>query len=69
MLSERSIPAILGRAGDFQELGCLHFLTFVVDLGTVKAPVGMSFSLLMCYNERILRLKVEWKSTGPPCCT
>ena len=27
-----------------------HFLTFVVSLGTVIVPVGVSFSLLMCYN-------------------
>ena len=37
-----------------------HFLVFMVSLGTVMAPVGVSFSLLMCYNEHILRLK----STG-----
>ena len=35
-----------------------HFLTFMVNLGTVMAPVGVSFSVLMCYSERILRLKV-----------
>ena len=35
-----------------------HFLTLMVGLGTVMTPVGVSFSLLMCYNERILRLKV-----------
>ena len=33
----------------------------MVGLGTVMVPVGMSFGLLMCYNERILRLKVWWK--------
>ena len=26
-----------------------HFLTLMVSLGTVMAPVGVSFSLLMCY--------------------
>ena len=36
-----------GRGGDFQELGH-HFLTFMVGLGTVMVPVGVSFSLLMC---------------------
>ena len=36
------------------------------SLGTVMAPVGVSFSLLICYNERILRLTVYWKSTHPP---
>ena len=35
-----------------------HFLILVVGLGTVMAPVGVSFSLLMCYSECILRLKV-----------
>ena len=35
-----------------------HFLILMVGLGTVMAPVGVSFSLLMCYNELITRLKV-----------
>ena len=35
-----------------------HFLILMFGLGTVMAPVGVSFSLLMCYRERILRLKV-----------
>ena len=35
-----------------------HFLILMVGLGTVMAPVGVSFSLLMCYSERILRLNV-----------
>ena len=35
-----------------------HFLIFMVDLGTVMMLVGVSSSLLMCYNERVLRLKV-----------
>ena len=30
------------------------------------APVGVSLSVLMCYSERILRLKVSWKSTRLP---
>ena len=43
-----------------------HFLILMVCLGTVMPPVGVSFSLLMCYSERILRLlKVYWKSTCP----
>ena len=57
-MSRRIIPAISGREGDFQELGHCHFLTFMVDLGTVMVPVGVSFSLLMCYSDHILRLKV-----------
>ena len=35
-----------------------HFLIFMVDLGTVMMLVGMSSSLLMCYSEHVLRLKV-----------
>ena len=54
----------------------LHFFTLMVGLGIVMAPMGVSLSLLMCYNEHILRLmcyskdimrlKVQWKSTCPP---
>ena len=29
-------------------------------------PVDVSFSLLMCWNEHILRLKVWWKLTCLP---
>ena len=35
-----------------------HFLILMVSVGTVMGPVGVSFSLLMCYSEHILRLKV-----------
>ena len=35
-----------------------HFLILMVGLGTVLVPVGMSFNLLTCYSECILRLKV-----------
>ena len=41
--------------GDFEELGNHPFLTFV---RTVVASDGASLSLLMCYDERILRFKV-----------
>ena len=48
-----------GRGRDFQKLGhCPLFDLYIVGLRTVMAPVGVSFSLLMCYNEAILRLKV-----------
>ena len=37
-----------GRGGDFKELGHHPLLgLLMVDLGTVMAPLGMSFSLLM----------------------
>ena len=35
-----------------------HFLILMVGLGTVMVPVGVSFSLLTCYSEHILRLEV-----------
>ena len=38
-----------------------RFLTFMV-----LTPVGVSFSILMCYTEHVLRLRVEWKSTYLP---
>ena len=47
-----------GRGRSFQELGHCLLLTFVVGLRTVMAPVAVSCSMLMCYNELILRLKV-----------
>ena len=47
-----------GRGGDFQELGHCPLFDLSGWPSTVLAPVGVSFSLPMCYNERILRLKV-----------
>ena len=44
-------------AGISRNWATAHFLILVVGLETVIAPVGVSFSLLMCYSERILRLK------------
>ena len=34
------------------------FWSLMVGLGTVTAPLGMSFSLLMCYGERVLRSRL-----------
>ena len=39
-----------------------HVLTFMVGLGTVMAPVGVSLRRLIYYNKYIMRLKVYWKS-------
>ena len=55
-----------GRGGDFQELG--HhplFWSLMVSLGTGTVPLGVSFSLLMCYNECTLRIKISLKLTRP----
>ena len=35
-----------------------HLLVFMVGLGIVMVPVGISFNLLMYYSECLLRLKV-----------
>ena len=43
-----------------------HFLNFMVGLGIARTPVDISLSLMMCYNESTLRLKVWWKLTCPP---
>ena len=45
-------------AGISRNWATAHFLILMVDLGTVMAPVDVLFSLLMCYGEHILRLKV-----------
>ena len=47
-----------GRSGDFQELGHYPLLTLMVDHGTVMVPVDVSFSLLICYDEGILRFSI-----------
>ena len=44
--------------GISRKWGTAHFFILMVGLGTVMAPVGVSFNLLMCYSEHILRLKV-----------
>lgn len=64
LVSGRSVPAILRKQWGFLELGPL--LTFIVSLGNVMVPVGVSFSLLICYNQHIMRLKVQWKWTHLP---
>ena len=66
-MSGRIIPTILGKGWGFPGIGPLPtFWPFMVSLGTVMALVGMSFSMLIYYNECIIRLKVYWKSNLPP---
>jgi len=51
-----------GRGRHFQELGhCPVFWPLMVSLGTAMAPVSMSFSMLMCYNEHVMSFKIYWK--------
>ena len=47
-----------------------HFLVFMVDLGTVMTPLGVSFSLPMCYSEHmgvclLSHLSRVWLSVTP----
>ena len=55
-----------GEGVGFPEIGPLPiFLPFMAGLRSVMAPVGVLFSMLMHYNERIMRLQVHWKSNLP----
>ena len=38
-----------------------HILIFMLCHGTVMLPMGMLFSLLICYSEHVLGRKVWWK--------
>ena len=43
--------------GVFRNWDTTHFVTLMVSLGMLIKPVGVPFSLLMCYNESTPRLK------------
>ena len=62
--SGRIIPIILEKGWWFSGIGPLPtFWSLMVCLRIVMALVSVSLSLLMCYIEHILRLKIYWKST------
>ena len=62
-MSGRIIPTIWGKRWGFPGTGPLPtFWPFMVSLRTVMALLGVSFSMLIYYNECIMRLKVHWKS-------
>ena len=66
-MSGRIIPTILGKGRIFPGIEPPPtFRPFMVSLGTVLVLVGVSFSMLMYYNECIMRLKVHWKLNLPP---
>ena len=46
-----------GKGGISRCLATVYF-SWMVDLGTVTAPLTVSFSLLTCYNELKLSVKV-----------
>ena len=61
-MSGRIILTILGKGWGFPGIGPPPtFWPFMVILGTVMALVGVSFSMLMYYNEHIMRVIVYWK--------
>ena len=58
-MSGRIIPTILEKEWGFPGIGpSPTFWPFMVGLGTVMAPVDVSFSVLIYYKENIMRLKV-----------
>ena len=60
-MSERIIPTILGEGWRVPGMGPPPtFLSLMVSLGTVMVPVGVSFVVLMCYSECILRVQLSW---------
>ena len=59
LMSGRIIPNISRKEQRFPGIGPpLVFWSLMVSLGTVMAPLGVPFSLLMCYNQCILRIKI-----------
>ena len=58
-MSGMIISAILEKGWRFLRTGPPPTVwSLMVDLGTVMVPLDVSFSLLMCYNEHTLRIKV-----------
>ena len=56
---QSNVSAFLGKEVRISKCwATAHFVTFLVVLGTVVVPVGVSFSILRCYNDHILKLKV-----------
>ena len=50
-MNRRIIPTIWGGVGISRNWATAHFLVFDGELRTVTAPVGVPFSLLMCFSE------------------
>ena len=66
-MSGRGIPTIWGKRWGFPGIELLPaFQPFMVSFVMVMALVCMSFSLLMCYNELILKFKVQQKLSCLP---
>ena len=66
-MSGRIIPTIWGKGWGFPGIGPTPtFRSLIVSLITVMVLVGVSFSMLMYYNEHIMKPKVHWESNLPP---
>ena len=68
-MSGGNILAILGKGMGISRNWESYFLTFVVCFGSVMTSVDVSFSLLTCYSEHLMRLKLHWKLNLLPSCT
>ena len=68
LTGRKNILTVWGKGQGFPVIGPLPtFWPFMVSFGTVMAPVGgCVISMLIYYNERIMRLKVNWKSDLSP---
>ena len=57
-MSERIIPTVLGMQWRFPGIGTPpNFWSLIVGIGTIMVSLSVSFYLLRCYNECILRLQ------------
>ena len=66
-MRERIFPSIWGKGEGFPGIEPPPIICpFMDNLGPVMAPVDVSLSMLMHYNECIMRLKFYWKSNHPP---
>ena len=66
-MSGKIIPIISGKMRAFPGIRPLPiFWPFIVNLRTLMALEGVSFSMLMYYSMHIMRLKVHWKWNVPP---
>ena len=58
LMSKRIIASILEKGLIPRNWAIAYFWSLMVHFGTVTVPLGVSFSMLVCYSENILRIKV-----------
>ena len=68
LTSGRIISTIWGKRGEIsRNRATAHFSAFYGQPWNLSmAPMGVSFSMLICYNKRTMRLKVCWNSNLLP---